>query len=43
MWLIGEPVRSYLEVGCQIILQIASPWTIVGNVFGCVMLPSGNA
>ena len=29
------------EVGFQIILQIASPWTIVSNVFGCVMLPSG--
>ena len=30
------------EVGFQIILQIASPWTIVGNVFGCAKLPSGH-
>jgi hypothetical protein len=26
---------------CHILIEIASPWTIVGNVFGCVILSGG--
>jgi len=28
-------------VWCHILIEIASPWTIVGNVFGCVMRSAG--
>jgi hypothetical protein len=28
-------------VWCHILIEIASPWTIVGSVFGCVIRSAG--